>query len=62
MGEQRYQPYGGAGALPVHCCEFAVVDMENGIEICRCWSLEKAQHIAFVMSVATAPKEGQADG
>ena len=54
---QRYQPFGGAGKLPVDCCDFSVVDHETGQEICRCWDLEKAQHISFVMNNATAPKE-----
>tara|TARA_R110000851_G_scaffold332755_1_gene509775 strand:+ start:1015 stop:1200 length:186 start_codon:yes stop_codon:yes gene_type:complete len=57
MGDQRYQPFGNAGKLPVECCDFSVVDKDTGQEICRCWDLEKAQHIAFVMNTATHSKE-----
>jgi hypothetical protein len=53
----RYEPYGGAGKLPVDCCDFSVVDNTTGQEICRCWDLEKAQHISFVMENATSTKE-----
>lgn len=47
----QYVPYGGAGKLPVDCCEFSVVDESSGKEICRCWTLEDAQHIAFAMNI-----------
>jgi hypothetical protein len=53
MSKPRYEPYGGAGKVPVDCCDFSVVDHTTGEEICRCWDLEKAQHIAFVMNNAT---------
>lgn len=48
---QKYQPYGGAGKLPVDCCNFSVVDKDSGKEICRCWDLETSQHIAFSMNI-----------
>ncbi len=57
---ERYQPYGGAGKLPVHCCDFSVVDNSSGKEICRAWSLEEAQTIAFVMNRATERDEAMA--
>jgi hypothetical protein len=57
MSKPQYEPYGGAGKLPVDCCDFSVVDHTTGKEICRCWDLEKAQHIAFVMNNATNGKE-----
>ncbi len=47
----RYQPYGGAGMLPVEQCEYSVVDNEKGTEICRCWDVENARHIAFRMNL-----------
>ena len=47
----RYRPYGGAGSLPTECCNFSVVDEETRKEICRCWDLQTAQHIAFVINI-----------
>ncbi len=57
---ERYQPYGGAGEVPVHCCDFSVVANSSGKEICRAWSLEEAQTIAFVMNRATERDEAMA--
>lgn len=54
---ERYQPYGGVGKLPVDCCDFAVVDETTRKEICRCWTLEGAQRIAFVLNRATERDE-----
>lgn len=50
----RYVPYGGAGELPVQCCEYSVVDESTGKEICRCWTAEDAMHIAFVLNAPLA--------
>ena len=47
----RYKPYGNAGPLPTDCCDFSVVDETTGIEICRCWDVETARHIAFRMNL-----------
>lgn len=54
MSAPRYIPYGGAGCLPVHCCEYSVVDATTGKEICRCWTVEDARHIAFVLNAPLA--------
>lgn len=59
--EPRYMPYGGAGSLPVDCCDYSVVDGHTGKEVCRCWDLEKAQHIAFVMNNSTSSQSARID-
>ena len=59
MGDEiRFRPYGGAGKLPVECCDFSVVDETTRKEICRCWTLEDAQRIAFLLDVNAADTDG----
>jgi hypothetical protein len=45
----RFEPYGGAGPVPTDCCEFAVVDHQKGIEVCRVWEEEDARTIAALL-------------
>ena len=58
----RYQPYGGAGQLPTECCEFAVVDTEAGIEICRVWKEADARRIARLLSDEGLPTAADVRG
>lgn len=52
----RFRPYGGAGKLPVDCCEFSVVDEKTGKEVCRCWTEDEARRIAFLLDVNDCEK------
>lgn len=41
----------GAGKVPTACCEFAVVDIKIGQEVCRVWKEEDARLIALLLDV-----------
>lgn len=37
--------------LPVDCCQFGVVDLEKGVEVCRVWQMEDARRISTLLNV-----------
>lgn len=52
----RYEPRTGFGKIPTDCCDFAVVDLEQGIEVCRVWTADNARKIARLMNDAEGRK------
>lgn len=40
----------GEKNMPTDCCEFGVVDLERGVEICRVWREEDVRRIARLLN------------
>lgn len=55
MGE-RYDPRHAPGAMPADVCEFGVVDLDQGKEICRAWTADGARRIANALNAAEGRK------
>lgn len=55
MGE-RYEPRHVPGGCPMDVCEFGVVDLEIGQEICRAWTANGARRIANALNGAEGRK------
>ena len=44
------------GSMPTDCCEFGVVDLDIGQEICRAWTSDGARRIANALNGAEGRK------
>ena len=55
MGE-RYEPRHVPGKMPMDVCEFGVVDLDLGQEICRAWTANGARRIANALNGAEGRK------
>lgn len=55
---ERYEPRHCYGEnIPTDCCEFAVVDLEVGKEICRVWTADNARRIARLLNAENGRKQ-----
>jgi hypothetical protein len=50
--DERYDPRHIPGAMPADVCEFGVVDLDQGKEICRAWTADGARRIANALNAA----------
>lgn len=48
----RYAPRHVPGGMPAEVCEYGVVDMASGKEICRAWSADAARNISNALNSA----------
>tara|TARA_R110000772_G_scaffold99174_2_gene198846 strand:- start:9519 stop:9758 length:240 start_codon:yes stop_codon:yes gene_type:complete len=55
----RFEPRTvGAKNLPTDCCEFGVVDLKEGIEVCRVWREDYARKIAHLLNNESKQETG----
>lgn len=50
------------GGMPTDCCEYSVVSLSRGIEICRVWQEEDARKIANTLNAALCTDTQGTDG
>lgn len=52
MSDQlRFEPRTvGAKNMPTDCCEYGVVDVNRGVEVCRVWDEEDCRRIARLLN------------
>lgn len=56
MGERYEARHVPGGNMPTDCCEFGVVDLDIGQEICRAWTANGARRIANALNGAEGRK------
>lgn len=54
--EARHAP-----GIPTDCCDFGIVSLSQGREVCRVWERDDAEHLAAILNrgwqpIETAPK------